>query len=91
MKITSSKFAFALGIVFSFSFLICNIILAIDGNDCRLNILNILFHDMDFKHLMIESGINIGKLISGVIILFLTGSLTGYIPASIYNALNKST
>lgn len=90
MKITSSKFALALGIALSFSFLICNIILAIGGKDFSLNMFNILFHDMDFKSLMIGSGFNIGKLIGGMIILFFTGLFSGYITASIYNALHKN-
>ena len=90
MKITSSKFALALGIALSISFLICNIILAIGGKDFSLNMFNILFHDMDFKPLMIDSGFNIGKLIGGMIMLFLVGLFTGYITASIYNALNKN-
>lgn len=90
MKITPSKFALALGIALSTSFLICNIFFAIGGKDFSLNIVNIIFHNMDFKPLMIGSGFNIGKLILGMIILFLEGLFTGYITASIYNALNKS-
>lgn len=89
MKIAPSKFALALGIALSVSFLICYIILAIGGKDFSLNMFNILFHDMDFKPLMIDSGFNIGKLIGGVIILFFTGLFVGYITAAIYNAINK--
>ena len=90
MKITSSKFALALGIAFSISFLICNIILAIGGKDFSLNMFNLLFHDMDFKPLMIDNGFNIGKLVGGVIILFITGLFSGYVTTSVYNALHKN-
>ncbi len=89
MKIASLKFGLALGIAFSISFLICNIIFAIGGKDFSLNIVNTLFHDMDFMPLMINSGFNIGKLLCGLIILFLEGLFTGYVTASIYNSLNK--
>ncbi|MFA5815705.1 MAG: DUF5676 family membrane protein [Bacteroidales bacterium] len=90
MKISPSKFALGLGISLSISFLICDIIFTIGGKDFRLSMVNAFFHDMDFKPLMIDSGFNIGKLILGMIILFLEGLFTGYITASIYNALNKN-
>lgn len=91
MKIAPSKFAFSLGIALSISFLFCNIIFAIAGKDFVLNIINTLFHEMDFKPLMIDSGLNIGKLFCGMLILFLEGLFTGYVTASIYNALNKTS
>lgn len=89
MKIAPLKFAIALGFALSISFLACNIIFAVGGKDFSLYSVNALFHDMDFKPLMIDKGFNIGKLVSGMIILFLEGLFTGYITASIYNALNK--
>ncbi|HKR06982.1 MAG TPA: DUF5676 family membrane protein [Bacteroidia bacterium] len=90
MKITPSKFALALGIALSISFLLCNIIFAIGGKDFSLSIVNTIFHDMDFKPLMIDSGFNIGKLLCGMLILFLEGLFIGYVTAFIYNTLNKN-
>lgn len=90
MKIIPSKFAFALGAALSISFLFCNIVFAIGGKDFILGIVNALFHDMDFKPLMIESSFNFGKLIYGMLILFLEGLLTGYVTAALYNAFNKN-
>ena len=90
MKIVPSKFALALGLALSISFLVCNIIFFIGGKDFSLNIVNTLFHDMDFKPLMIDNGFNFVKLICGMAILFLEGLFTGYITASIYNAISKN-
>ena len=90
MKIVPSKFALALGIALSISFLLCNIVFAIGGQDFSLGIVNTLFHDMDFKPLVIDSGFNIGKLLCGMLILFIEGLFTGFVTAFIYNALNKN-
>jgi hypothetical protein len=90
MKIVSSKFALALGLALSISFLLCNIIFSIGGKDLSLNIVNTLFHDMDFRPLMIDSDFSFVKLICGMVILFLEGFFTGYITASIYNAISKN-
>ena len=90
MKIAPSKFGLALGIGLSILFLLCYIILAIGGKDFSLNMLNLLFHDMNFKPLMIDSGFNIGKLLGAMLLLFLTGLFTGYITAAIYNKINKN-
>lgn len=89
MKITPSKFALALGIALSISFMLCNIIFALCGKDFSLSIVNTLFHDMDFKLLMIDNGFSFGKLIYGMLILFLEGLFVGYVTAAIYNALCK--
>jgi hypothetical protein len=90
MKIVPSKFAFALGLALSISFLVCNIIFSIGGKDFSLNIINTLFHDMDFKPLLIDSSFSIGKLVYGMLILFLAGLFTGYITAFIYNVISKN-
>ena len=87
MKISTTKLGFALGIALSLSFLLCNIIFAIGGIDFSVNIINTLFHDMDFKPLMIDNGFNIGKLLFGMLILFLEGLFTGYVTEAIYNSL----
>lgn len=89
MKISSLKFGLALGVGFSISFLLCNIFFAIVGNDFSLCIVNTLFHNMDFSTLMIENGFSTGKLICGMIVLFVEGLILGYITASIYNWMNK--
>jgi len=89
MKINSSKFGIALGIALSVSFLFCNIIFAICGKDFSLSIVNTLFHEMDFKPIMIENGFSFGKLICGMLILFLEGLFIGYVTAFIYNSISK--
>lgn len=89
MKIAPSNFGLALGIGLSILFLLYYIILAIGGKDFSLNVLNLLFHDMNFKPLMIDSSFNIGKLLGAMLLLFLTGLFTGYITVIIYNKLNK--
>jgi hypothetical protein len=90
MKLNPSKFALALGLALSISFLFCNIIFTIGGNEFSLRIVNTLFHNMDLKPLIIEHGFDNLKLISGMVILFLEGFFTGYITAAIYNTLNKT-
>ena len=90
MKLVASKFGLALGIALSISFLLCNIIFSIGGKDFSLSIVNTIFHDMDFKPIMIDSGFNFWKLICGMLILFLEGLCVGYITAAIYNAINKN-
>lgn len=90
MKIAPSKFALALGIALSISFLLCNIVFAIGGQDFSLDIVNTLFHNMDFKPLVIDGGFNIGKLFCGMLILFIEGLFTGFVTAFIYNAFNKN-
>lgn len=90
MRIIPSKLALALGIAFSISFFFCNIIFAIGGKDFSLGIINTLFHDMDFKPLITNEVFNIGKLICGMLILFIEGFFTGYVTAFIYNVLNKN-
>lgn len=89
MKISPAKFGLALGLSLGTSFLICNIILVIGGNKLSLNVVNTLFHDMDFNQLMVDNGFNFGKLIYGMLILFLTGLFVGCITASMYNAFSK--
>lgn len=90
MKIIPSKFALALGSTLSIIFLFCYIILSIAGKDLSLNTFNLLFHDMDFKPLMVESSFSIGKLLGAMLLLFFIGLFSGYFTASIYNALNKN-
>jgi len=63
MNLIPSKFGFALGAALSTSFLICNIIFSIGGKDFSLDIVNTIFHDMDFKTLSTDSGFNFWKLI----------------------------
>lgn len=89
MKISTLKFGLALGVGLSISFLLCNIFFAIVGNDFSLSIVNTLFHNMDFSTLMIYNGFNIGKLICGMIVLFIEGLFIGYITAVLYNLMNK--
>jgi len=89
MKLASSKFGLAVGIALSISFLLCNIILSIGGKDFSLDIANTIFHNVDFKPLMVESSFNFWKLICGMLILFLEGFFLGYVTGIIYNALNK--
>jgi hypothetical protein len=90
MKFNSSKLALLLGIALSISFLLCNVVFLIGRKDLSLKIVNTLLHDMDFKSLLIDSSFNIGKLICGMLILFLEGLFVGYITASIYNTFNKN-
>jgi hypothetical protein len=89
MKLAASKFGLALGIAFSISFLICNIIFSIGGKDFSLDIVNTIFHDMDFKTLSTDSSFNFWELICGMIILFLEGVFVGFVTAVIYNSLNR--
>ena len=89
MKISPAKFGLALGLAFGISFLICNIILVIGGNKLSLSVVNTLFHDMDFNQLMVDNGFDFGKLVFGMLILFLTGLFIGYVTAAMYNAFSK--
>lgn len=86
MKLNASKFGFGLGIALSISFLVCYIILSIGGKDFRLSIVNMIFHDMDFKILMTDNGFNFWSLVCGMLILFLEGLFVGWLAAVIYNS-----
>lgn len=89
MKIAPLKFGFGLGVALSISFLLCNIIFKIGGNDFSLSIINTLFHDVDYNPLMNEANFSLSKVFCGMLILFLEGIFTGYATAAIYNALTK--
>lgn len=91
MKLSPLKFGLELGIALSISFLICNIFFAIVGKEFSLDIVNTLFHNMDFRPLMIANGFEIGKLICGIIVVFIEGFFTGIVTGSIYNSLNKKS
>lgn len=90
MKIVSLKFGLTLGMAMSLLFLICNNIFAIGGKEISLIMVNTLFHEMIFKPLITDSGFNIGKLVIGLVILFLEGLFTGFFTAFIFNSLHKS-
>ena len=90
MKLNPSKSALALGIALSILVLLCMVISFIGGKDFSLNMLNILFHHVDFKKIMIDSEFNIGRLLGGMLILFTGGIIVGYSTAIIYNALNRN-
>ncbi len=91
MKINSSKFALAFGLALSISFFICNIIFYIGGSDFSLSIVNTIFHDMNFKPLLIENNFSIVKVLCGMFILFLEGLFVGYVTAALYNTFNKQS
>lgn len=91
MKLSSTKFGFALGLALSIAFLICNLVFAIVGKDFSLNIVNTLFHNMDFSSLMVSNTFNIGKLICGMLVVFIEGLLIGYMTSAIYNIMSKET
>jgi hypothetical protein len=90
MKLNMSKFGIALGLAFSIGFLLCNLILLIGGKDFSLSVMNAIFHDADFKPLMIDNSFNFGKLLAGIGGLFITGTFIGWFTALIYNAMGKS-
>lgn len=89
MKLSSTKFGFALGIALSIAFLFCNIVFGIIGKDLSLRIVNTLFHNMDFSSLMVSNDFSIGKLICGMLVVFIEGYLIGCITSAIYNIMSK--
>jgi len=60
MKLSPLKFSFALGLALSISFFLCNILLVILGKEITLQILNSLFHEIDFKPLLLDKGFRFG-------------------------------
>jgi 2TM family of unknown function (DUF5676) len=89
MKLISSKFGFALGLAFSIGFLLCNLILQIGGKDFSLNVMNMIFHDTDFRSITLDNAFSFGKLLGGTAILFMAGAFIGWLTALLYNALAK--
>ncbi|MBK6861640.1 MAG: hypothetical protein IPK91_15825 [Saprospiraceae bacterium] len=89
MKLSPLKFSVALGLAFSISFILCNIFLVMLGKEITLQVLNSLFHEIDFKPLLIDNGFRFGKLLHGTLMLFVAGTLIGFITAFIYNLLTK--
>ncbi len=90
MKLNVAKFGIALGLAHSIGFLLCNLILLIGGKDFSLRVMNTIFHDADFKSLMIDNGFNLGKLLGGMAALFIVGTFIGWFTAVVYNAIGKS-
>jgi hypothetical protein len=90
MKLSASKFGVALGLAFAIGFLLCNLILLVAGKDFSLSVLNIIFHDTDFKPIMSEGGFNFGKLLAGMGMLFILGTFIGYFTVFVYNSMNRS-
>ena len=90
MKLNVLKFGIALGLAFSINFLLCNLILMVGGKDLSLSVMNTIFHDADFKSLMTEGGLNFGKLLAGMGILFVAGAFIGWFTALLYNVMGKS-
>ena len=89
LKLNVSKFGIALGLAFSISFLLCNLILMIGGKNLSLSVMNTIFHDADFNSLMTDNGFNFGKLLAGMGILFVAGAFIGWFTALLYNAVAK--
>ena len=91
MRLKASKFSIALGLAFAVGFLLCNLIFLIGGDNFSLTIMNSIFHKTDFKPIMTAEGFNIGKLLSGMGVLFFGGAFIGYSTAFLYNAMTKNT
>lgn len=89
MKISPVKFSIALGLAFSISFILCNLLLMALGRDITLQILNSIFHEVDFKPLLTGKTFTIGKLFHGTLFLFVAGALIGFITVFTYNLLTK--
>ena len=89
MKIVPLKFGIALGSAFGILFFISNVLLSLVSNEITLQLMKIIFHEMDFKPLMIDNSFHILHLVCGIGILFVVGGLTGYLTAIIYNAASK--
>ena len=90
MKLNVVKFGIALGLAFSISFLLCNLILLIGGKGFSLSVMNTLFHDTDFKPLMTDNVFSFGKLLTGMTGLFIVGAFIGWFTSLLYNAMGKS-
>jgi hypothetical protein len=84
MKLFSFKLSLALGLAFAIGFLICNIIFLIGGRGFSLDIMNLIFHETNFKPILAEPGFNFGKLLGGMGVLFLAGVFIGYFTAFVY-------
>jgi hypothetical protein len=90
MKFNSSKFGIALGLAFTIGFLLCNLILLFGGKDLSLGVMNSIFHDTDFKPIMVDNAFNFGKLLAGMGVLFIAGTFIGLFTGWIYNSIGKS-
>lgn len=90
MKLNVAKFGIALGLAFSIGFLLCNLILLIGGKDFSLDVMDTLFHDVEFKSLMTSNGFDFGKLLAGMAGLFVVGTFIGWVTAFLYNSMSKS-
>jgi hypothetical protein len=89
MKLNAAKFGIALGLAFSIGFLLCNLILMIDGKDFSLIVMNTLFHDADFEPLITGKGFGYGKLLAGMAGLFIAGTFIGWFTSLLYNAMSR--
>jgi len=90
MKLNAAKFGIGLGLAFSISFLLCNLILMIGGQNFSLSVMNTIFHDADFKSLMTDNGFDLGKLLAGMAAVFIVGTFVGWFTTVVYNAMSKS-
>ena len=89
MKLIPLKLGIALGSAFGILFFICNVLLPVVSNEVTLQLMKIIFHEMDFNSLMIDNSFHFLHLVCGIGILFVVGGLTGYLTAIIYNAACK--
>lgn len=85
MKLSPFKFALATGISISLSFVICNLILLFAGQDLSLSLTSAIFHNFNLSGQMTIQAFNLGKLVLGIVLLFLDGAFIGYILSVIYN------
>ncbi|HLG34910.1 MAG TPA: DUF5676 family membrane protein [Bacteroidia bacterium] len=89
MKLIPLKFAMAVGLAFSSMFFICNLFFSLAGNEASAWVMNVIFHEMDFKPLMMNSSFHLAHLFCGIGICFIAGGITGFITAITYNSISK--
>jgi hypothetical protein len=87
MKLNASKFCIALGLAFAIGFLLCNLIFFLAGDNFSLTIMNSIFHKTDLRSVMTEEGLNFGKLLIGMVSLFIVGAFVGYVTVFMYNTI----
>ena len=85
-KINQKKFGIAAGLTSVVVYLGCFLTMAVLGKDSLVKLSNLLFHGMDFSHI-IRMDIPITETLIGVIISFIFWGIIGCLIAIIYNKM----
>ncbi len=85
-KLNQKKLGIAAGLTSVVVYLGCFLIMAVLGKDSLVKLSNLLFHGMDFSHI-IRMDIPIIETLIGAIVSFLFWGIIGYLLALIYNRL----